>query len=132
MALIKINKAISAAFEEQSLHVLNKFVDALKEKIEFDEDLEQFVNAFKTTLKDEFKLAEKATKKSKRSKGSDGASDSEAEPKKKRAPSAYNLFIKDKMAELKQTNPELKSKELMSAATVEWKKQKEATTTASE
>ena len=44
--------------------------------------------------------------------------------KKTRAPTAYNLFLKAKMAEIKEAGTELKGKELMQAAIVEWNKQK--------
>lgn len=44
--------------------------------------------------------------------------------KKSRPPNSYNLFIKDKMREIKEANPEFKGKELMRRATQEWNKQK--------
>jgi hypothetical protein len=43
---------------------------------------------------------------------------------KKRAPSAYNLFVKDKIAEVKAENPELNSKEAFKMAIEAWNKQK--------
>lgn len=45
--------------------------------------------------------------------------------KKTRPPNSYNLFIKDKMHEIKEANPELKGKELLKRATQEWNKHKE-------
>jgi len=45
--------------------------------------------------------------------------------KKTRPPNSYNLFIKEKMHEIKAANPELKGKELLKRATQEWNKQKE-------
>lgn len=45
--------------------------------------------------------------------------------KKSRPPNSYNLFIKEKMHEIKEANPELKGKELLKRATQEWNKQKE-------
>lgn len=44
--------------------------------------------------------------------------------KKTRPPNSYNLFIKDKMREIKDAHPEYKGKELMKKATEEWNKQK--------
>lgn len=44
--------------------------------------------------------------------------------KKSRPPNSYNLFIKDKMREIKEANPEFKGKELMRRATQAWNKQK--------
>ena len=43
---------------------------------------------------------------------------------KKRAPSAYNLFVKDKIAEVKTENPALNSKEAFKMAIEAWNKQK--------
>ena len=46
--------------------------------------------------------------------------------KKTRAPTAYNLFLKAKMAEIKESGADFKGKELMQAAIIEWNKQKTA------
>jgi len=43
---------------------------------------------------------------------------------KKRAPSAYNLFVKDKIAEIKKENPDLNSKDAFKKAIEAWNKQK--------
>jgi hypothetical protein len=43
---------------------------------------------------------------------------------KKRAPSAYNLFVKDKIAEIKTENPDISSKEAFKMAIEAWNKQK--------
>ena len=40
--------------------------------------------------------------------------------KKKREPSLYNIYMKDKMAEIKKSNPELNNKEVMNTAAKEW------------
>ena len=113
----KVNTAVSSLVEEVSLNTVDKVVDFLKSKIDFDEDFDKFFQEFKDTLKADAKAsAKKSVKKS------SSGSDSETDAKKKRAPSAYNLFIKDKMAQIKGTNPEIKGKELMKAAIEEWKK----------
>lgn len=46
--------------------------------------------------------------------------------KKTRPPNSYNMFIKDKMHEIKEANPEFKGKELMKRATEAWNLQKAA------
>lgn len=46
--------------------------------------------------------------------------------KKTRPPNSYNMFIKDKMREIKEANPDFKGKELMKRATQAWNQQKEA------
>jgi hypothetical protein len=51
---------------------------------------------------------------------------------KKRAPSAYNLFIKDQSAIIKQTNPGLDPKTIFKMAIVEWKNHKLAEEEANE
>ena len=45
--------------------------------------------------------------------------------KKTRAPTAYNIFLKETMAEMKSVGTELKGKALMMAAVEEWNKLKE-------
>lgn len=45
--------------------------------------------------------------------------------KKTRPPNSYNMFIKDKMREIKEANPEFKGKELMKRATQAWNKEKQ-------
>ena len=43
----------------------------------------------------------------------------------KKAPSAYNLFVKEKMISLKKENPDMDNKKIMSEAAVLWKIHKE-------
>jgi hypothetical protein len=50
------------------------------------------------------------------------------EDKKPRAPSAYNLFMKEKMGELKDSHPELNNIERMKMAAEMWSASKPATT----
>lgn len=49
--------------------------------------------------------------------------------KKSRPPNSYNMFIKDKMREIKEANPDFKGKELMKRATEAWNQQKSLDTT---
>lgn len=48
--------------------------------------------------------------------------------KKKREPSAYNIFIKDKYAELKLSNPGMTAKEIMLSAAAAWTTNKQQLT----
>ena len=135
MALNKVNNSIASLIEETALSTVDKLVAFLGEKIEIDEDMRQMFEDFKGTLKAESTEAAKAAKaeakKTKKSKKSDAdasdasdksdKSDSDGEKKKKRAPSAYNLFIKEKMAELKAQG--LKGN-LMSQAVAAWNAEK--------
>ena len=45
-------------------------------------------------------------------------------PKKKRAPTEYNLFMKDMIMNLRLEHPEIDKKELMSMGAKEWQLQK--------
>ena len=106
MAYPTMNEAVSKvvlAAKEETVDALLKF---LGDKIEIDEIKEFFIE-FKNNLKEPSK---KSSKKS----------DSNDESKKK-APSAYNLFIKDMSPVLKEKNPNAKGKELMALASAEWK-----------
>ena len=61
----------------------------------------------------------------KKEKSMDGGDDNEKKEKKekkKRAPSTYNLFIKQKMLEIRKNNDDIMPKECMKLATAEWKK----------
>lgn len=110
-----ISKTISAMLQENTVTTINKFVDFLKTKIEVDEELDavftdiknNMLDEIKQETKDEIKAAKKAAKK-----------DAPKEPKKKRAASAFNIFVKDKMAELKAAG---ETGNLMSKASAIWK-----------
>lgn len=45
-------------------------------------------------------------------------------PKKKRAPTEYNLFMKDRIMKLRLEHPDIDKKELMSMGAQDWQKQK--------
>ena len=89
MASTKVSQAIAALVAETQMAVVDKLVAFLGEKIEIDEDMTQYFEEFKNTLKEQSKVdTKKAGKKPK-------------EEKVKRPPSQYNLYIRDKMAEFK-------------------------------
>lgn len=117
MALNNVHKALAGLVEDTALTTVDKLVTFLSDKIEFDDDMKALFEDFKKTTKEEIK----ASFKNDRSKKARGG-----EEKKKREPSAYNLFIKEKMAQIKAKRPELKGKELMKEAIDEWKKTKTA------
>jgi hypothetical protein len=113
-----VNKAVAGVVAESVFQakkdVMEYFAKFLSEKIDFDEDMQAYFDEFKATLV--LEKIEVLKEKSKK----DGTGE-----KKKRAPSAYNLYIKDKMAEIKSSQPELKGKELMKAAIVAWNADKQ-------
>lgn len=121
MASTKVTKAVQVLVEETSLEVVDKLGAFFETKIEMDDDMKGYFEEFKTQLKEHLKEEAKAV-----GKGAKKAKVMVDGEKKKRAPSAYNLFIKDKMAEIKVNQPDLKSKDLMKEAIAMWKAQKEA------
>ena len=116
MASTKLNIAIAALVAESQLSTVEKLFAFLGEKIEIDDDMKGYFDEFKATLKVDQEADAKAAKsKSKSKKG--------GEPKAKRAPSAYNLYIRDKMAELKAAG---NSGNLMKMAIEAWNEEKGA------
>lgn len=97
MAAIKLNAAIAALVEETQMAVVDRVITFLGEKIEVDDDMKAMFEEFKEVLKAENKEKAKAKKGKKASSGSE----SDGEKKRTRPASAYNLYIKDKMAEFK-------------------------------
>lgn len=135
MALLKLNKTISALVKDTTNQVVDKFAAFLDTKIDMDDDMKALFDEFKTICHDDLK-ATPVAKKGRKTKAADdikpkskkakaAKSDTESEGKKKRAPTAYNLFLKQKMAELKEQNPKSTPKERMAEAVKLWKAQKE-------
>lgn len=119
MAFAKITGLIEAAVKDGQQATFDSFITFLGTKIDIDEDMQSYIDEFKKTLI----MTKKAAPKGK-GKGKAAASvDTEVEKteKKKRAPSAYNLFIRDKMAELRTAGHK---GNLMKLAVEEWKKSK--------
>ena len=103
------------------VHVEN-MPDALNTKKDVDEYCKQFWKDNKEKDK-EAKAAEKAAKaeKPKRKKGFD----KDGNPKEKRAPSPYNIFVKEKYAEIKAGNPKMDKTEIFAEIARIWQAQKE-------
>lgn len=120
-SLTAFHKATAVLLEETTASTVDKLAAFLSEKIEFDDDMKALFEEFKKTAKEEIRASFKTAAATAGKKGR-GGKDAAGGEKKKREPSAYNLFIKDKMAEIKAKRPELKGKDLMKEAIVEWKK----------
>jgi hypothetical protein len=96
-SLSKVNIALSSLVVETAESTIDKVLEFLGNHIEVDEDMRSMFAEFKKqnteeimeTTKAEIKAIKKVTKK---------ADDA---PKQKRAPSSYNIYIRDKMAELR-------------------------------
>lgn len=92
-------------------------------KVEDTEDKEETNE--KPAKKEKPVKKEKPAKKETVSDDSDDASSTTADKeKKKRAPTAYNIFMKEKMAELRANEPGLPNKEYMSKAAALYREQK--------
>ena len=87
--------------------------DALNTKKDIDEYCKQFWKDYKEKAKEA--KAVKAEK-PKRKKGVD----KDGNPKEKRAPSVYNIFVKEKYAMIKDTNPEMDKTEIFAEIAKLW------------
>lgn len=121
MASTKLNIAIAALVAEAQLSTVEKLFAFLGEKIEIDDDMKGYFEEFKATLKVDQEVEAKAAK-SNNKKGKKAEDGEEKKPK--RAPSAYNLYIRDKMAEFKAAGH---SGNLMKMAIEAWNADKAAT-----
>ncbi len=108
--------ATAKVVHEASLAVIDSLVEFLDSKVEIDDDFKELIAEFKGTLKAPSAKATKADKIPK------------AE-RKKREPSAYNLFVRDALNELKVSRPELSGKDRFREAMKQWKEHKGSSTT---
>ena len=122
--MTKVNNfAIEALITDVTMTTCDKLFKIFMDRYDLndiDDEFSLFCGDLKDTLRkdvkgyvDKFTLENKEPKKE--------AKKETKEPKQKRAPSAYNLFIKEKMAEIKISNPEIKGRALMMAAIDQWK-----------
>lgn len=128
MALIKVNVAIAALIEETAMSTVDKLVAFLGEKLEIDEDMQQMFADFKATLKvtPAATTEQQPTKKKPSKKAAAATSSDEEKPAKaKRAPSAYNMYLSAKIAELKAQGAK---GNLMKLAIEAWKASKDTNT----
>jgi hypothetical protein len=98
----------------------DKFADAMKEKIENGDD-EDFTI---TALTAQFKLLYRAAQATNGIKNKRTKKATAAEGGEKRAPSAYNMFIKENMQRAIDENPGLPPKDRMKVLAAMWKEKK--------
>jgi hypothetical protein len=117
MSYVGVNKAVAGVVMEAKMSVVDDLVQYLESKIEVDDDLRAMFDEFKSNLKEsEEKVVKDAGKKTKAGKK---VVDGE---KKKRAPSVFNLYVKDVMPLMKATHPDVKDGKLMIGyASESWK-----------
>jgi hypothetical protein len=121
MASTKLNIAIAALVAEAQLSTVEKLFAFLGEKIEVDDDMKGYFEEFKAVLKTDQEAEAKAAKSNSKKGAKKEKEGKDGEPKAKRAPSAYNLYIRDKMAEFKAAGH---SGNLMKMAIEAWNEDK--------
>jgi hypothetical protein len=113
MSFTIVNQAVAKVVMEAKLSVIDDIVTYLETKIEVDDDLKSIFIEFKANLKEyQEKVVKEAGKKSKVKKSHD----------KKRAPSVFNLYVKDIMPDIKAKHPDIKDgKQMIGFASESWK-----------
>lgn len=110
--LIHLQNALNKVFDDVKIDTLEKFINHL---IDFNIDvLNTNKDEVKNIIIDYINERPSAT----------FLFGPKKKEKKSRPPNSYNMFIKDKMREIKEANPEFKGKELMKRATQAWNIQK--------
>ena len=105
------------------IHVEN-MPEALNTKKDVDEYCKQFWKEYKENVK-EAKAADKAADKAEKPKRKKGF-DKDGNPKEKRPPTAYNIFVKGKYAEIKEANPDMDKTEIFAEIARIWQELKAA------
>lgn len=94
-----VNSAVGKIIVETKLNIIDELTDYLDKKVDLDDDIKHAMCEFKEQIT--------ATK-----------------TKKKRQLSLFNLFVKDKLPQLKAAHPDIKDGKLMiSMASDAWKKE---------
>ena len=113
--IIHLQNALNKVVDEVKVDALDKYTVLLKERLENTSSTKEAIEKMDELLV-EFKASNvvQVINFGPRKK-----------EKKSRPPNSYNLFIKDKMQEIKAVHPEYKGKELMKKATEAWNSQKQ-------
>lgn len=95
MAYSIILKATASIVVDAKIEALDAFVKYMQDKIEIDDEINEWVRAFKSTIvADDVEIS-----KPRMTPGEKAAAKASGEPTK-RAPLAYNIFVKETIAEL--------------------------------
>ena len=116
-------KAVQKHENDAASQAIDKLVEKIHEVLgeqdaDLLESLEQYLSDIVTTVKDDLK---EESKKAAKVAAGKKVKDPNAP---KRAPSEYNIFIKEHIAELRKEHTEAKPKELMSMAVAAWNEHK--------
>ena len=117
--MLKVNKTISDMVKSIETSTIEKIKTFITEKIatEYDEEMLEAITKMFDEVAEEIKKNSEAENIKKSGKKDSG----EKKEKKKREPTEYNLFLKEKMAEIKAAGTTLKGRELMGAAIEMWR-----------
>lgn len=111
-----IRKVMIKQFDTVSNTVLDEFVAVICNDTTVTDDVKEMIKTklteFKVALKDTIKTS---SKKKNKTKGT-------------RKPTVYNMFMKEKMLELKNSSPELSNNDKFSKIATMWKEQKDTYT----
>lgn len=110
--LIHLQNALNKVVEDVRLSTLEDFVKHVNE------------NNINLSGKDDDEVKSIITEYNKKISSNTFVFGPKKKEKKSRPPNSYNMFIKDKMREIKDANPDFKGKELMRRATQAWNQQK--------
>jgi len=111
--------------DTQTQKIINEFTTLVDTDKEYTraELGKMLTEVYRQITSDKPKKTDDKPKKKKSKKEKD--SDEEAEPKKKREPTAYNLFVKEQMSIVKDEFPDLNLRDMMRKVGEMWKAQKE-------
>lgn len=109
----------------QTQKIINEFTALVDTEKEYtrSELGKMLTEVYRQITSDKPKKTDDKPKKKKSKKEKD--SDEEAEPKKKREPTKYNLFVKEQMSIVKEEFPDLNRQDLMKKVGELWKTKKE-------
>tara|TARA_B110001452_G_C14823330_1_gene287463 strand:- start:38 stop:397 length:360 start_codon:yes stop_codon:yes gene_type:complete len=109
----------------QTQKIINEFTTLIDTEKEYtrSELGKMLTEVYRQITSDKPNKTDDKPKKKKSKKRND--SDEEAEPKKKREPTKYNLFVKEQMSIVKEEFPDLNRQDLMKKVGELWKTKKE-------
>jgi uncharacterized membrane protein len=118
--------ATEATYATYIKEIMANMPDDLDSKKDIDNFYKAAIKDIKGKIKDANKAAKTATKAAKAAKKkSKKASDEDDVEKVKKPPSAYQIFLKENRASVKEENPELTGKECTELLRTMWSKHKE-------
>lgn len=127
MSFAKVNAAVAEVIAATKVAVYEKMRAFLEEKLDEEslEAMRELFDEFKTTLDADIEEEKKEAKAVTKGKNGKAAKTGDGEPKVKKAPSAYNIFVGETIKKVRAENPGLSAKEAMGMMKELWAKHKE-------